>query len=156
VPDTAGWAHYRFEMDTTRPDETWTYSTRTATAWDFRARTDAPDEQVQLPLLQLNYHVDSDLQGKLAPGSHQTIGLKAFHLEDVQGAGRIRGATLFVSFDDGDHWRPVTLTRNGNGAWTANVVIPKQGADFLSLRADAWDNAHNEVQQSVIRAVGIG
>ena len=38
VPATDGWADYRFEMDTTRPDR-WRLATRTSTAWDFRAQT---------------------------------------------------------------------------------------------------------------------
>lgn len=153
VPPTAGWADYRFEMDTTRAADVWRTSTSTHTAWEFRAETSDTGEWVYLTLVQVDYRLDSDLNGAIRAG-RTTIGLRAFHLDDVAGAGEIDGATFEVSFDDGRSWRKVALDSAGSGAWDADVKVPA-GTRFLSLRAAAEDEAGNRVEQEVIRAAAV-
>jgi subtilisin family serine protease len=155
VPQTAGWAEYRFEQDTTRPGDVWTHSVSSSTAWTFRAETTPSNDWVDLPLLQLDYHVATDLRGAVRAGSKQTIGVTAFHFVATQGAGKVRGTTLHLSYDDGDTWRPVRLERAGQGTWEGKVTIPKRGADFVSIRATGWDGAGNEVEQTVMRAFSV-
>lgn len=152
VPATTGWADYRFEMDTTRP-ALWKTGTRTATAWDFRAETSEAPDWTYLPLVQLDYHLATDLEGALAGGSRQRIGLTASHLDDVAGAGRLTTAALKVSYDDGATWRAVDLTRSGDG-WAVSVTVPR-GAKYLSLKATASDEVGNSVEQEVIRAAAV-
>jgi hypothetical protein len=152
VPATSGWADYRFEMDTTRP-AVWGLGTKTSTAWDFRAQTTESSDWVYLPLIQLDYHLATDLNGAFAGGSWQRIGLSAFQFAGVEGAGKVNGATLEVSYDDGASWRAAPLSRTG-ADWSANVRLPK-GASYLSLRATATDDAGNKVSQEVIRAAAI-
>jgi hypothetical protein len=151
VPATTGWANYRFEMDTTRPT-VWGQGTKTATAWDFKAQTTEASDWVYLPLVQLDYHLATNLNGALASG-RQRIGLSAFQFAGVEGAGKVNAATLAVSYDDGATWQPVSLSRTGAG-WSADVRLPK-GAPYLSLRATAGDDAGNKVSQEVIRAAAI-
>ncbi|WP_350280381.1 S8 family serine peptidase [Kribbella sp. HUAS MG21] len=152
VPVTSGWADYRFEMDTTRP-AVWGLGTKTSSAWDFRAQTAEAPDWVYLPLLQLDYHLATDLNGALRGGGWQRIGLSAFHVAGVAGAGKVKGATLEVSYDDGTTWRSVPLARQGGG-WSVDVRLPK-GSSYLSLRATAADDAGNAVRQEVIRAASI-
>ncbi|NIK55904.1 S8 family serine peptidase [Kribbella shirazensis] len=152
VPVTAGWADYRFEMDTARP-ALWGSGTKTSSAWDFRAQTTDSADWVYLPLIQLDYHLATDLNGALRGGSLQRIGLSAFHLTGVEGAGKVKGATLELSYDDGATWRSVPLSRQGAG-WSADVRLPS-GASYISLRATATDDAGNAVRQEVIRAASI-
>ena len=61
-----------------------------------------------LPLVQVDYHLATDLNGALTAGRRHTLGLTAFHLEDVEGAGSIDDATLQVSYDDGATWQAVS------------------------------------------------
>jgi subtilisin family serine protease len=151
VPQTPGWADYRFEMDTTRDAAIWKTSTRTTTAWDFRAETAPSDGAVGLPLIQLDYTLATDLNGRVGVG-RTTIGLRAFHLDGVEGGGTISGATLEYSFDDGTRWQRAPLTATAAGSWRAAVKIPA-GTQYLSLRASAADDAGNGIEQEVIRAV---
>ncbi len=152
VPETTGWESYRFEQDATRP--AWTHSVESHSAWTFRAETTETEGQVLLPLLQLDYHLDTNLHGALRGGKKTRLGLTAFHMEDVAGAGAVESATLEMSFDDGQTWRPVTLRRAGDGSWSGEVKIPR-GVAFGSLRATGADDAGNAVEQEVIRAFSV-
>ena len=90
-----------------------------------------------MPLLQLDYDVATDMAGNANPG-RQRIGLRASHLDGAVGTGRIMGATLQVSTDDGRTWRPADLARADAG-WTAAFDAPNHG--YVSLRATAWPTA---------------
>lgn len=151
VPATSAWADYRFEMDTARP-AIWTLGTKTSTAWDFRARTTDSSDWVYLPLIQVDYHLATNLNSALT-GARQRIGLSAFQFAGVEGGGKVKAATLEVSYDDGASWHAAPLSRKG-ADWSADVRLPK-GASYLSLRATATDDAGNAVRQEVIRAASI-
>jgi hypothetical protein len=153
VPVTSGWADYRFEMDTTRKAGVWQTSTETHTAWDFRAETSETDNWTYLPLVQLDYSLGSDLNGAIKAGRN-TIGLRAFHLDDVAGAGTIDSAELEVSYDNGRNWQKAKLAASGTGAWTTDVKVPT-GTKFVSVRASAEDDAGNRIEQEVIRAATV-
>lgn len=106
-----------------------------------------------LPLIQLDYHLATDLNGVLTGGTRQRLGLTAFHLTGVEGAGTLTDATLEVSYNEGTTWTPVTLSRAGS-QWTTDVQLPKD-ASHLSLRATTSDNTGNKITQEVIRATSI-
>ncbi|MCI4066307.1 S8 family serine peptidase [Micromonospora sp. R77] len=154
VPATDGAAEYRFEQESTLPAGPWIAPTSTRTAWTFRSAKPTVDEPVLLPLLQLDYRIDTDLTGSVKAGGQQKIGLVAVHVDGVTGAGKPAGGTLSVSYDDGATWRPVTLATDGTGAWSAMLKHPS-AAGFVSLKATAWDDAGNKVEQEIIRAYRI-
>lgn len=60
----------------------------------------------RVAVLQMDYDVDTDLAGD-ARGGRQTLRLTPRHLDGAPGAGKIEGARLSVSYDDGATWTPV-------------------------------------------------
>ncbi|MET7856318.1 S8 family serine peptidase [Streptomyces sp. NPDC005318] len=123
-------------------------STATRTEWGFTSEYG----WVNVPLIQLDYGVDTDITG--AAARRTTLTLTASHMPGVTGAGTVDGATLQVSYDEGAHWTTAALRRTAGGKWTVDVRAPKS-AEHVSLRATARDDAGNTVSQTVIRAYGV-
>jgi subtilisin family serine protease len=121
---------YRVVVKTAEEPGAWPYSSSTTTTWSFRSA--APATTAVLPLLQLEYAV---------AGDDLTVS------SDTK-ATPIR---LSVSYDDGAHWTAQPLSRAG----TARLRPPRQ-ARFASIRATATDPAGNAIDQTVIRAFGLG
>ncbi|WP_406286681.1 S8 family peptidase [Streptomyces sp. NBC_00209] len=129
----------------------WSTSTRTATTWGFDyapLSADGPG-RADLPLLNLGYDVDTDLQGTVRAGKRLTIGLSA---ATFPGDVPARTATLQVSYDDGATWQDAKPKRTGDGRWTAAFPTPRH-ATAVSLRATATAPGGLSVRQDVIRAV---
>ncbi|MET8095625.1 S8 family serine peptidase [Streptomyces sp. NPDC005236] len=123
-------------------------SSATRTEWGFTSG----NGWVDLPLIQLDYGVDTDIDGDAA--RRTTLTLTASHMQGVTGAGKVNGATLQVSYDNGDHWTSTALHRTGDGRWTVGLDAPR-AAQYVSLRATSKDDAGNTVSQTVMRAYGI-
>ena len=149
-------AEYRFVQDTTRPADPWRTSIRSHTAWTFRSKQTAPLELDPLPLLQLDYAVDTDLKSNVEAGRTGVIGISAKHETGAVGGGAVKGVTLALSYDDGATWRPLWLSRASSGGWKATVAYQRAArGGYVSLRATAWDDAGNRVQQEIVRAFGL-
>lgn len=58
---------------------------------------------------------------------------------DVEGYGKVEGATLEVSFNEGESWESVKLERTADNKWVAKFKNPKN-SKYVSLRATAWDD----------------
>ena len=145
---------YTLDLDARRNPAVYRLSQRTHTVWDVVSLPIVSPEGIELmPVLQMDYRVDTDLGGT-AKGGKQKIGFSASHLPGVRGGGRIVAGTLAVSFDDGVTWRPVPVTRAAGGGWTASFTAPERG--YVSLRATARDDAGNTISQEVIRAYRLG
>jgi hypothetical protein len=149
-PVPARTVRYTLDLWAHRDPARYPLSPATHTVWKVVSRQVAhPDDLDTMPLLQLDYGVTTDLAGS-THGGRQTLTLSASHLPGAVGAGRVTGATLAVSYDDGATWRTVELTRRAGGGWTAQFDAPRGG--FVSLRATARDDAGNAIAQDVIRA----
>ncbi|MFJ8723411.1 S8 family serine peptidase [Streptomyces sp. NPDC093269] len=144
----AGKLPYRLLLDTSRDSSVSPYSSTTHTEWDFTSRAPEGDEQSVLPLLQIDYGVDTDAAGRARRNA--TLTASVAHLAHATGAGTLSKLTLEVSYDDGRTWRTITGGKDGRFGLSA----PKQ-ARFVSLRAHAHDSAGNAVAQTVIRAFGL-
>ncbi len=144
----AGKLPYRLVLDASRDSTVSPYSSTTHTEWDFTSQAPAGDEQAVLPLMQINYGVDTDAAGKAAKNA--TLAASVAHLAHAAGAGSLSAVTLEVSYDDGHTWREITSGDDGRFGLSA----PKK-AQFVSLRAHAHDSAGNAVTQTVIRAFGL-
>ncbi|MFE7708075.1 S8 family serine peptidase [Streptomyces sp. NPDC057486] len=148
---------YRFVLDATRDADVWKTSTRTHTEWNFvsgQMDQNGPN-QADIPLLQLDYKVDTDLAGDVSAGRWTEIGLTAGTQEWLDGAVKAKKASLSVSYDDGKNWSDVELRENSAGSWTARFQTPKEAGGFVSIKAHAEAGDGLGVDQEIIRAFGL-
>ncbi|MDX3063344.1 MULTISPECIES: S8 family peptidase [Streptomyces] len=147
---------YRLVIDSVRDAETWKTSTRTHTEWDFvsGALSDGT-QQADIPLLQLDYSVDTDLAGDVRAGKSVELGLEAATQAWLDGAVKATKASLSVSYDEGRTWSEPELRRNASGTWTAKFTTPRKGATSVSLRAHAEGPGGLAVDQEIIKAFGL-
>jgi hypothetical protein len=130
--------------------QAWTQlSTHTDTTWSFPTTTTAAGEVVTEPVILPDYDVAVDLHNRIHQRGHRPV---AFDLGLAHPAGAadapINQVTLNASFDDGQTWRPATVTRTDAG-W--HVVLPP-GSGFVSLRLHAADAAGSAIDQTILRA----
>ncbi len=151
VPD--GKLDYDLDLTASRDPKVWTLSPSTHTTWHVVSRpvvdTDFGD---LMPLMQLDYHVNTDLTG-FAKGGKQTLGLTASNLPGAVGAGKVIGAIMWVSYDSGHTYHKVTLVKTSTGNWTTTFVAPAKG--FVTIKATAWDDRGNNITQVVTKAYGL-
>ncbi|QGN48638.1 S8 family serine peptidase [Micromonospora sp. WMMC415] len=140
---------YRLVVDNDRADWANPYSRRTLTEWSFTSAATGAESAETLPLIQLDYGVETDVAGRAARNGRLTV--TASHLPGVT-AG-IRAVTVEVSYDDGATWQRTALTRDGDG-WRTSLKAPKF-ASFVTLRTTAGDSAGNTVSQTITRAFGL-
>ncbi|WP_245674048.1 S8 family serine peptidase [Actinoplanes rectilineatus] len=119
----------------------------TRTDWDFMSG----EGTARLPLIQLDYLVDTDLADKAS----RTAGITVVpsHLAGAPSSSTITTVTLDVSYDDGAHWTKVKLTRTKAG-WTGGLRAPRS-AQTVTLRTAAKDTGGNRVEQTITRAFGL-
>lgn len=158
APAVEGPQTYRFEIDTDAADDRHRYSTSTRTSWTFvadQADGAVPGRQgTPLPLVQLDYDVDTALDGTVRAGAVVPFAVVPYTVPGAPRAGTVTGATLDVSYDGGTTWKKATLRGDGD-RWVTSLRIPSRGAELVSLRATARDDAGNAVTQEVVAAFGV-
>lgn len=140
---------YRVVVDNDRAGWAGPYSTHTLTEWAFTSGASDPDTVESLPLIQLDYGVDTDAAGRAA--RHTRLTVTPVHLPGVE--AQVGRPAVDVSYDDGKTWRRLDLTRD-HGAWSARLAAPR-GAEFVTLRTAVEDSDGNTVSQTVTRAFGL-
>lgn len=140
---------YRLVMATEGDPAKYPYSTRAETAWRVTSGTTEAAEQ--LPLVQLDYEVETDGDGRAARRAPLT--LVASHLPGGPRSDTIKPVTLDVSYDDGVTWHNERLSKRGDG-WRAELRAPS-GAQYVTLRAGAQDRKGNTIEQTIVRAYGL-
>jgi hypothetical protein len=140
---------YRVVVDNDRADWAGPYSTHTHTEWDFTSAASGPDAVEPLPLVQLDYGVDTDTAGRAARNARLTV--TPSHLPGIE--ARVGRPTVEVSYDDGATWRRLDLRRD-RGSWSAGLAAPRN-AEFVSLRTAVEDSDGNSVSQTLTRAFGV-
>lgn len=140
---------YRVVVDNDRADWAGPYSTHTHTEWDFTSAASGPDAVEPLPLVQLDYGVDTDTAGRAPRSARLTV--TPSHLPGIE--ARVGRPMVEVSYDDGATWRRLDLTRD-RGSWSARLAAPR-GAEFVSLRTSVEDSDGNSVSQTLTRAFGV-
>jgi subtilisin family serine protease len=143
----AGNLPYRLVIDNSRDASFSPYSSTTSTEWTFSSKAPADDVQAVVPLLQLNYGLDTDASGRASRNVVLTVDAET--LPGAVGAGRPGSVKLELSYDDGRTWQQAS---GHDGKF--RLSAPKKAA-FVSLRASARDSAGNTVHQTVIRAAGL-
>ncbi|MET8767422.1 S8 family serine peptidase [Streptomyces sp. NPDC004658] len=147
-PDTQP---YRLVIEGTRDLPGRPYSTRTRTEWGFTSSTTDYTTLTPLPLIQLDYAVETDLSGRAHRRTALTV--TASHMKGAAGAAPVRDVKLEVSYDDGTTWLPTPL-HSTDGGQTALLDAPS-GVRYVSLRTTARDTGGNTVNQTLIRAFGL-
>ncbi len=146
---------YRLDLSVTRSTPDWQFSTHTDTSWTFGSRRPTDGKTDLLPLLQLDYGVATDLAQKARAGRSVPIELTVRN-QDGLAAPRNPSMKVAVSYDDGRTWTDVKRLENlGQGRFRAVADQPR-GNGYVSLRVQAGDGTGNSVQQTVIRAFGLG
>jgi hypothetical protein len=142
---------YKLVTDTTLDPEKWDLSAKGHGEWTFRSG--ATDGKVTLPLLNLGFHVTTDLSGDIRAGQRVPIAISGEYVSGASGTGKLRSGKLEVSYDDGATWRKVDLRRDGD-AWRGSISAPR-GTDHVSLRAEVRDDQDGSVRQEIVRAIGV-
>ncbi|MFG3136257.1 S8 family serine peptidase [Streptomyces sp. NPDC048211] len=148
---------YRLVLDASRDADIWKTSVRTHSEWSFVSGAPDPEGpyQVDIPMLQLDYDVATDLAGDVKAGKWTEIGLSSTTQEWLEGAVKATKASLSVSYDDGKTWSAVQLKKDSAGSWTARFKTPKKGATAVSLKVHAEGGDGLAVDQEIIRAFGL-
>ncbi|MBY0146234.1 S8 family serine peptidase [Neobacillus niacini] len=144
---------YRIVTDASRNPERWDTSVRTHTEWEFWSQK-VEESHSPLPLLSLDYKIDTDMNGDAIAGKSTQLGLSVHQIPGAPGNGVVKGAVLEVSFDEGQTWEKVDLVEEGNG-WTAKIKHPNKAGSSVSLRASAWDDKGNRIKQEITKAYGL-
>ncbi|MFE2020243.1 S8 family serine peptidase [Streptomyces sp. NPDC059499] len=148
---------YRLVLDSVRDGDLWKTSTRTHSEWSFVSG--ALDEngpyQADIPMLQLDFGVDTDLAGDVKGGRWTEVALASGTQEWMDGAVKADKASLSVSYDDGKSWSAAHLHKDSAGKWTARFRTPAKAGGFVSLKAHTEGPGGLAVDQEIIRAFGL-
>ncbi|WP_318211042.1 S8 family serine peptidase [Streptomyces sp. SJL17-1] len=148
-------ATYKVVTDTALDPARWRLAGKGHSEWTFRSAETPSDRITYLPMLNLGFDVDTDINGDVRAGSRLPVGIFAEYVEGATGTGSITGGTLEVSYDEGRTWTKVALKKSRHGAaWDGELRVPS-GAGSVSLRAGASDDRGGSVTQELIRAVGV-
>ncbi|MFI1471518.1 S8 family serine peptidase [Streptomyces wuyuanensis] len=140
---------YRLVVDNDRGDWAHPYSTHTTTEWRFTSAATGSESAEALPLIQLDYGVDTDKAGRADRRAALTV--TPSHLPGT--TAPIGKVSVEVSYDDGATWQRAAVDRRGE-AWRTSLHAPRS-AGFVSLRVTARDGAGNSVSQTITRAFGL-
>ncbi|MFD7278625.1 S8 family serine peptidase [Streptomyces sp. NPDC059862] len=140
---------YRLVVDNDRGAWANPYSTHTLTEWNFTSAATGSASAESLPLIQLDYGVDTDRAGRAGRRAELTV--TASHLPGT--TSTIGKLSVEISYDDGATWQRSEPARHGD-RWRTTLKAPSS-ADFVSLRVTARDSAGNSVSQTITRAFGL-
>ncbi|MEH7613017.1 S8 family serine peptidase [Gottfriedia acidiceleris] len=143
---------YKVVSDAWRDPERFDNSVKTHTEWTFWSK-EQEEYKTDLPLISLDYDVETDMNGDAKSGRWIDLEMKAIQVDGAPGNGKMKGATLEVSYDEGKSWELVDLNREKD-SWKARIENRKN-ASSVSLRASAWDDAGNSINQDIIKAFGL-
>ncbi|MFD6286693.1 S8 family serine peptidase, partial [Streptomyces sp. NPDC060205] len=169
---------YKVVTDTTLDADRWKLATKGHSEWTFRSAATPEDRWTTLPLINLGFDIDTDLTGNVRAGSRLPISISASYVAgatpaaigargtarpahdnphpttDSPSPGAFDRPSLDVSYDDGQSWRKVGVSKAGATTWQGTLTVPR-GTPYVSLRASAADDRGGSVTQEIIRAVGV-
>ncbi|GLY97314.1 S8 family serine peptidase [Actinoplanes sp. NBRC 103695] len=142
---------YRLVSENNRDAWAGPYSTSTRTEWSFTSGAVKPGTVDSPPLIQLDYDVDTDRDGRAKRTFDLTIA--ASTLSTATNPGIVRSITLDVSYDDGATWHRADVRPRVKG-WSTRISAPR-AAQFVTLRTCARDTRGNTVEQRITRGFGL-
>ncbi|XRG77759.1 S8 family serine peptidase [Rossellomorea sp. GAMAL-10_SWC] len=147
---------FRLVNDAKRDTNRWNTlktSLSTHTEWTFWSQK-GKGIKTLLPFYSLDYKVETDMNGNALAAPSTPLELSVAKLEGVADYGKLEGATLEVSFNEGESWETVKLERTDDNKWLAKINNPKN-AKYVSLRTTAWDDQGNKISQDIFKAYGL-
>ncbi|MGW2477883.1 S8 family peptidase [Streptomyces sp. NPDC001665] len=141
---------YRLVATGQRTTAAWPGTTRTSTTWGFDYKPlPTGTARADVPMLNLTYDVDTDVQGTAKAGKRLNLELRS---ATYDGRTAATSATCQISYDDGATWRDATLKRTVDGRWVTVLDTPR-AAKSVSLRTAAKAPGGLTIDQDVIRAI---
>ncbi|MDX3074176.1 S8 family peptidase [Streptomyces sp. MI02-7b] len=140
---------YRLVVDTTGDPAGGPYSSTTHTEWRFTSG--AVTESQAIPLVQLDYTTDLDLQGRAKRKTD--IAIEPTVVGGSTAKDAVSSVLLDVSYDDGKTWHAQKL-KEKKGTWQASLTAPS-AAEYVSLRVTAAGQQGGGVTQTITRAFGL-
>ncbi|WP_327425549.1 S8 family serine peptidase (plasmid) [Streptomyces sp. NBC_01527] len=138
-------------VTTTKRTEGYPYSTATRTEWAFSSAAPRSEEPQVLPLLQLDYDLRTDRDGRAGRDAELTVMASAL---PGLSAGTVRTDLVEVSYDDGRTWHHRAQRSTRTGSFQVRLDAPGRAA-YVSLRVHASGRGGETVTQTVIRAAGL-
>lgn len=111
-------------------------SVRTETTWGFRSKRPAAGERSVLPLIQVDYDLDTNLYNEVRTGASYPLVIDPGYQPGATGPGGF-DAAVEISFDDGQTWSAVPVERV-DGQFEATVP-PAADAGFATVRIEVTD-----------------
>ncbi|MEU6341894.1 S8 family serine peptidase [Streptomyces sp. NPDC046977] len=141
---------YRLVVDTTGDPAAGPYSSTTHTEWSFTSGAVTASQSI--PLVQLDYETDLDLQGR---AKHRTdIAITPTVVGGSTAKDTVSSLLLDVSYDDGKTWHAQKL-KEKKGTWQASLTAPS-AAQYVSLRVTAaGQHSGDGITQTINRAFGL-
>ncbi|GAA3622157.1 hypothetical protein GCM10022419_129790 [Nonomuraea rosea] len=94
------------------------------------------------------------LDNSVQAGRRHTFDIDVSHAPSAGKLPAIAGLKLSYSTDDGQTWQNAKVKKGRDGVYTTTLTYPAlartKGA--VSLKAEAWDDGGNKVEQSTARA----
>ncbi|WP_433413664.1 S8 family serine peptidase [Microtetraspora malaysiensis] len=140
-------AAYRLVVESERGAPA-TLSTRVSGVWTFRSGHVADDTPTRLPVSVVRFSPTLDTENAAPSGRRFTVPVSVQPLEG-SAARPVRRLSVEVSYDDGATWTKAEI--HGSAA----VLRHPAGDGFVSLRAQAVDEAGSTAEQTIIRAYRI-
>lgn len=108
------------------------------------------------PLVFVGYDLGDTqaLDNSVQAGRRHTFDIDVSHAPSTEKLPAIAGLKLSYSTDDGQTWKNASVKKGRDGVYTTTLTYPAlaktKGA--VSLKAEAWDNGGNKVEQTTARA----
>lgn len=168
VPESAT---YRFEVDRTRESGPGTsHSSQVNTAFTYEshapkgpespecAKAETTAEACSVPtMIFIGYDAPVSLTNQ-APADRQfSFELSTPRPYGYVGDAKIAGATVSVSYDDGETWTEAKVKLGGDGVSKVSYRHPKlaETNGFASLKVEVWDDAGSRTTETITRAYGL-
>ncbi|WP_432161174.1 S8 family serine peptidase [Streptomyces sp. NRRL F-5630] len=144
---------YKVITDTTLDPKVWGTGVKGHSAWEVRSAGTPADVETTLPMINLNYAIDTALDGSVRAGKRLPLALTGAYVAGASGTGRLTTGALAVSYDAGKTWQQVGLTRKGD-TWKGRLSVPRD-ARTVSLRASVRDDRGGSATQVLTDALNV-
>ncbi|WP_431044002.1 S8 family serine peptidase [Streptomyces sp. P1-3] len=137
----AGRADYKLTTAVTRSAKIAKVSTETTAAWTFSSKRVADRTRLPASVVRFTPRLAADSTAKAGATFDVPVAVRG-----AAAGGNLKSLTVHVSYDDGAHWKKLTVT--GGKVTVKNPAAGKS----VSFKAKATDKQGNTVSQSILRA----